>query len=867
MGNCFSSPNHIGSTTRQINKNNDIVVDDNKTIGPSDIWTRLQSSPQIGDWLKQVPIFCRVPEDKRNKVGGVMETMTFKSGENVFKQGDEGDRFYIIKQGIASVTINIKQENDESTTSSFIDNIDDINNNKNHNYITKEVARLKQGDYFGETALLSKAKRNATITATNGDLITLTLDSNTFKKLFKGLNVQLAKRKGVTENLNDRNNDDIDIENDMNENGLTQKSQDEIYKIIDILNNSVLFKRLNNDQKTQIAQSMRTKQFGPNEIIGEKGEILSDLFIIKQGNAIKFTEKLIKKHDGRKEIVVEPKELNTYSIIGEIGLMYNSPLQYTYKTNINQNGTQFWIINRKKFRKIVKDSSQKKFIEFENFIKTVPILESLLDFERKKIAETLEEMHFKNNHIIVKQGDIGDTFYIIRKGTAVVHKYDEGGDINDNVEVMRLGPGDFFGERALIKNDVRAATVTVTSIDGMECLFLDREAFTLLLGPLGDIMKRRIDTEYDGIDHTELSIDNNNNNNIIDISEQGINNEINFEGQLSDLSVIGTLGKGSFGHVELVQYSEKNNKKKITYYALKTVHKSHVVQLGQQEHIINEKRVLLCLTECPFIISLFTTFKDNLSVYFLLEPVLGGELFALLRDRSAFDEKTSAFYAGCVIEAFDYMHKKYIIYRDLKPENLLLTKNGYLKITDFGFAKFVTDRTWTLCGTPDYLAPEVVSGIGHNKAVDWWTLGILIYEMISSYPPFYDDDPMQTYTRIMNGNIDYPRHFSKNVIDLIKKLLQPKPTKRLGIIKGGVDNIKQHLWFKKTTKFNWDLFINQKLSAPYKPLINGPKDLSNFQEYSDDSIDFNLGGNNKNGGGDDGGSIIIDDGSGWDKEF
>merc|ERR1719216_786314 len=111
------------------------------------------------------------------------------------------------------------------------------------------------------------------------------------------------------------------------------------------------------------------------------------------------------------------------------------------------------------------------------------------------------------------------------------------------------------------------------------------------------------------------------------------------------------------------------------------------------------------------------------------------------------------------------MHQRDIIYRDLKPENLVVTSSGYLKVTDFGFAKIVPNKTFTLCGTPDYLAPEVVSGVGHGKGVDWWTLGILIYEMLASYPPFFDEDPMKTYAKIMHGNISFPKHFSPAAID------------------------------------------------------------------------------------------------------
>merc|ERR1712129_387092 len=135
----------------------------------------------------------------------------------------------------------------------------------------------------------------------------------------------------------------------------------------------------------------------------------------------------------------------------------------------------------------------------------------------------------------------------------------------------------------------------------------------------------------------------------------------------------------------------------------------------------------------------------------------GGELFTILRKMRSFDENTAKFYASCVEEAFDYMHERDIIYHDLKPENLVLTGNGYLKVTDFGFAKIVPNKTFTLCGTPDYLAPEIVTGQGHGKGVDWWTLGILIYEMLASFPPFFDDEPMMTYRKIIISSLSERR--------------------------------------------------------------------------------------------------------------
>ena len=793
------------------NKSNQSKPNVNKQLSKAQresIWIDLEPDHQLGSWLTNVPIFRRVPEDKRSLLGGMMTTEVFKSGENVFKQGDDGDRFYIIKEGKASVIVKMPDCQE-----------------------MKVVARLSKGDYFGETALLSRQTRNATIQASSSTLIALSMDSNTFQKIVKSLNVQFAKRKGITE----RTNQQASKKKLKNETRDTIKTSKESQFIVNQLKNSVLFTKLDKQQIEQIAGAMWKKQYESKSTIVEQGKIDSNLYILQKGECSKY------EIDDETNKKVHVKTYNTNLVIGEVGLMHNSPNQATFKTTKE---SIFWIIDRLTFRKILQTTSKEKLIEYENFLKSVPIFETLLEFERRATAEALDEVHFKQGDVVIKQGDVGDTFYIVRHGHAVVHKVEDGA--TEAIEVARLGPGNYFGERALIKGDVRAASVTVCDGD-MDCLKLDREGFTLLLGPLGDIMNRKIEQEYDvrspnskKSDKNKTSSENKQKNDDprLDMENRKVN------ARLRDFKIIGTLGKGSFGHVELVTLTTEPNR----YFALKTVHKSHVVQLGQQEHIINEKNVLSSLNSL-FIVRLFATYKNRNSVFFLLECVLGGELFALLRDRQAFDEPTSQFYAACVIEAFDHMHNKNIIYRDLKPENLLLDSTGYLKVTDFGFAKVVTDRTYTLCGTPDYLAPEVVSGIGHNKAVDWWTLGILIYEMICSFPPFYDEDPMQTYAKIMHGNIQWPRHFSKNATDLIAKLLHPKPTKRLGVIKGGAESIRKHAWY---SRFDWKRMARQQLKAPYVPKIAGPTDLSNFEEYSDSD------GNPQ---------PYVDDGSNWDAHF
>jgi protein kinase A len=182
---------------------------------------------------------------------------------------------------------------------------------------------------------------------------------------------------------------------------------------------------------------------------------------------------------------------------------------------------------------------------------------------------------------------------------------------------------------------------------------------------------------------------------------------------LTDFTISRTLGTGSFGRVHLVQ--SKHNQR---FYAVKVLKKQQVVKMKQVEHTNDERRMLQKVKH-PFLITLWGTFQDSKNLYMVMDFIEGGELFSLLRKSQRFPNPVAKFYAAEVTLALDYLHSLNIIYRDLKPENLLLDRHGHLKITDFGFAKEVPDITWTLCGTPDYLAPEVVSSKGYNKSVDW----------------------------------------------------------------------------------------------------------------------------------------------------
>lgn len=250
-----------------------------------------------------------------------------------------------------------------------------------------------------------------------------------------------------------------------------------------------------------------------------------------------------------------------------------------------------------------------------------------------------------------------------------------------------------------------------------------------------------------------------------------------YPNDITKYEVIQNLGAGTFGRVKQVVGPNKE------VLALKQLSKSHIINLKQVDHIKMEKKILAELNH-PFIYSLKTAFQDDTFIYMIFEYCSGGELFNRLRKDGRFSNDVTMFYICEILLAFCHMHSKNIIYRDLKPENLLIDREGHVKLADFGFAKkLFNDRTFTLCGTPEYLAPEIITGSkeGYGRSSDWWALGILVYELLAGHPPFYDMKPLGIYQKILKGIIEFPGFMSLRAKDLIRKLLNPEVKYRIGV--------------------------------------------------------------------------------------
>lgn len=290
---------------------------------------------------------------------------------------------------------------------------------------------------------------------------------------------------------------------------------------------------------------------------------------------------------------------------------------------------------------------------------------------------------------------------------------------------------------------------------------------------------------------------------------------------IDDFDLLRVIGKGSFGKVF---QAKKHDSGRI--YALKVIRKSHIASRpGEITHILAERTVLQKVNN-PFIVGLKFSFQNTDRLYLAMPLINGGELFNHLQREGSFDIVRTRFYAAELLCALEHLHSFDVIYRDLKPENILLDYKGHIALCDFGLCKLDMkndSKTDTFCGTPEYIAPELLQAKGYTRSVDWWTLGTLLFEFLTGLPPFYDKNTNTMYQKILQDPLKFPSNMVSSAKSIITELLQRDPTKRLG--SGGADEIKRHMFF---ASIDWQKLMAKKIQPPFKPNVTDNIDVSNF---------------------------------------
>jgi len=734
--------------------------------------------------LNKVELFKRLPAEELPALAKVAVDVNFPVGKAIINQGDEGNEFFVLASGSAKVEINGNQ-----------------------------VAVLKAGDYFGENALLRDEPRTATIKAAE-PIKALKITREAFSKLGLASKLEFAKRGAV--------GGGIAAAEIKPPSPKTDEERELIAKALKENSNLNTIATLDDDRIKAIIDVMWKEEVKSGTEVIKQGDLAADYFYVVQLGSFAIS----KTGEGQSAEKAAAAALGTVEAggsFGELALLYFAPRAAT--VTAKSDGI-VWVTARQQFKELLKASDAEADQNIRH-VEHCDVFSALNKDEKKELAASMHEMTFSKDETIFEQGEQGTQFFLLIEGSVEV--------IKDGKKVTELSASKdqahYFGEKALVQDEPRAATIKVSS-DTAKALWVDKESFEIVLGSLDELKKRG----KDGTGSVKKGV----------VAAAAGDGKRFGNITLAELKKLGLLGCGGFGAVEMVESTKTGDT-----YALKALSKGFVVKSGMQTSVMSEKNVQL-MCDSPFVVKLYETFNGDQSLFFLLELALGGELYATYNKKNLWgNEKCAKYYVSGTIFSFEHLHSKKIIFRDLKPENLLLNEKGHVKLTDMGLAKVVVGKTFTTCGTPDYFAPELIASKGHTLAVDWWTLGVLTFELMSGHPPFESATPMQIYSKVQKGisKVTFPKKLKGNIEALVKGLCHAAPTERLPMKKGGTKNIKTQAWF---ADFSWEEMESLSMAAPYLPQVKSKKDIQNFSANKGDLPPH---------------IVYKDIKTGWDKDF
>lgn len=537
---------------------------------------------------------------------------------------------------------------------------------------------------------------------------------------------------------------------------------------------------LSADQINHLAEAMEPVSFSDGEYIEEMGAVADCLYVLLSG------EVACHRSDGQE------LRLSDGAIFGETALSEPADgSENKRQANVVAVGTVRCARLKAADAQEILGPLQMA-IEHAFTRKVLSSVELFASLDTRQMSELISKMVHRKlapGEKAIEEGEMGKAFYVIRSGACDVTVAAAG-------KVKSLTNGDWFGERSIMSEEPTNATIVAT--EATDLIGLTKADFEALLGPLQKIIEKETARR-----------------------EEELRRKTKVKYLWNDLDPRQVLGEGSFGVVRITVHKPTNKA-----FALKALHKGHLISTNQIKNTINEKTIMRTCDH-PLILQCFATFNQKTHINLLLGLALGGELFTRLQKVERLKPKDASMYVAMVASALGFLSERHIAHRDLKLENLLIDDVGYLKLVDFGFAKAIEQRSWTFCGTPDYLAPEILAHKGHNYAVDWWALGVLTYEMLHGEPPFMEDDQMRTFARITAN--DYKMRITDRIcIDLIQRMLVLNPSKRYGMLANREKDITRH---PLCADIDIGKLLAKELIPPFVPNLSNPLDTSNFDDF------------------------------------